>query len=145
MKYLLSYLLIIHCIVLAGEMPIKNQDVSPQQLQKQNKKIVQLVAQEILKQLPQKIDKYTTMTNIIAQDTTLIYVHEINTGVKSDEAIIKEDHSRMQRAITNGVCKTSQRFLEAKITLIYQYISAISKKELFKFTIKQSDCLKGNR
>ena len=52
----------------ANNLPIKQQDVSPQQLQKQNRQIVKLAAQELSKQLPQKVDKYTTIVDIKSKD-----------------------------------------------------------------------------
>jgi hypothetical protein len=133
--------MLISSLVSFAKLSIKNQDVSPAQLEKQNKQIVQLAATEISKQLPQKIDRYTTITQVLAQDTNLIYVHEIRVDAKSDDAIIKEDHSRMQKAITKGVCRTSQRFLEAKINLTYRYISAVTKRKLFEFNINEQTCL----
>ncbi len=138
---ILTNILFLSSVVIADKLPIKNQDVSPAQLQKQNKEIVQLVAKEESKTLPQKIDKYTTAISVKAKDTSLIYTFEINTGAKSDQAIIKEDHSRMEKAIIKGVCKRSRRFMNAKISKIYIYKSAISKKELFKFTINQAKCI----
>jgi len=128
--------------ICANDLPVRNQDVSPQQLQKQNKEIVQLAAIEESKSLPQQIDKYTTITNIEAIDATLLYTFEINSGSKSDEAIIKEDHSRMKKAILTGVCRSSKRFMDAQITKIYLYKSAISKKKLFQFKINQAECIK---
>jgi hypothetical protein len=133
--------MLISSLVSFAKLSIKNQDVSPAQLEKQNKQIVQLAATEISKQLPQKIDRYTTITQVLAQDTNLIYVHEIKVDAKSDDAIIKEDHSRMQKAIIKGVCRTSQRFLEAKINLTYRYISAVTKRKLFEFNINEQTCL----
>ena len=135
------FFMLISSLVSFAKLSIKNQDVSPAQLEKQNKQIVQLAATEISKQLPQKIDRYTTITQVLAQDTNLIYVHEIKVDAKSDDAIIKEDHSRMQKAITKGVCRTSQRFLEAKINLTYRYISAVTKRKLFEFNINEQTCL----
>ena len=135
------FFMLISSLVSFAKLSIKNQDVSPAQLEKQNKQIVQLAATEISKQLPQKIDRYTTITQVLAQDTNLIYVHEIRVDAKSDDAIIKEDHSRMQKAITKGVCRTSQRFLEAKINLTYRYISAVTKRKLFEFNINEQTCL----
>ena len=129
-------------IVYANNLPIKNQDVSPQQLQKQNIQITKLAAAAESKNLPQTIDKYTTIISIKAVDTTLIYTFEINSGSKSDEAIIKEDHSRMKQAVTQGVCRSSKRFMDAQITKRYLYKSAISKNKLFQFDIKQADCIK---
>jgi hypothetical protein len=127
--------------IFAQDVPVKQQDVSPQQLQKQNKQIVQLAATELSKNLPQKVDKYTNIVKVKADNTNLVYIFEINTGAKSDEAIINEDHSKMQEVITQGVCRSSKRFLEAQITIVYKYISAVSKKELFKFKINQANCL----
>ncbi len=132
-------------VVASEELSIRQQDVSPQQLQKQNKQVVKLAALEESKSVPQKIDKYTTIVDIKAKDTTLIYTFEINTGVKSDEAIIKEDHSRMKKAVTQGICRSSKRFMDAQITKVYRYISAVSKKELFKFVVNQDVCSKLNK
>ncbi len=128
--------------IFANSLPVKNQDVSPQQLEKQNTEIIKLAAIEESKNLPQVIDKYTTIISIEAIDATLIYTFEINTGAKSDQAVIKEDHSRMKKAITQGVCRSSKRFMDAQITKIYIYKSAISKKKLFQFNINQADCFK---
>ena len=143
MKYLL--LLLIFIQILSSNdtnLPIKNQDVSPKQLQKQNKQIVQLVAKEESKNLPQKVDKYTTITSIKAVKNSSIYTFHINTGAKSDEAIMSEDHSKMENAITKGVCRSSKRFMDAQITKIYVYKSAITKKKLFQSVINQAKCNK---
>ncbi len=128
--------------IMANSLPVKNQDVSPQQLEKQNTQIAKLAASAESKNLPQVVDKYTTIVSINAINTTIIYTFEINSGVKSDEAIIKEDHSRMKTAIISGVCRSSKRFMNAQITKRYLYKSAISKKVLFHFDVKQSDCIK---
>ena len=120
---------------------IKHQDVSPAQMQKQNKQIVQLAATEMNKTLPQTIDKYTTLTKIEGKETTILYTYEINTGAKSDEAVQKEDRTRMKEAVTYGICQSSKRFLDAKINISYLYISAKSKVELFHFDVSQKDCL----
>jgi hypothetical protein len=106
----------------------------------QNSQIIKMVVSEISKDLPQKVDKYTTMTNIRDENLTLIYTFEINTGSKSDEAVIKDDKYRMQKAVTKGVCQSSKRFLDANISLAYEYKSAISKKELFTFFIDKQKC-----
>ncbi len=127
-------------ILLANQLKIKNQDVSPAQLQKQNKQIVQLAAKEINKQLPQTVDKYTTLDKLIPNGTHLEYIFKINTGAKSDDAVKKEDRSRMERAVTYGVCKSSKRFMEAQITIVYKYLSAKTNVELFEFVINQQKC-----
>ncbi|MCK5110506.1 MAG: hypothetical protein KAQ94_03220 [Arcobacteraceae bacterium] len=127
---------------LANNLPIRNQDVSPQQLQKQNKEIVKLAAQAESKDLPQVVNKYTTIVSIEAVDATMVYTFEINTGSKSDEAIINEDHSKMERIVTEGICTSSKRFMDAQITKTYIYKSAISKKKLFQFDVNQAICFK---
>lgn len=99
-----------------------------------------MVVEEISKTLPQKVDKYTDMTNIRDENLTLIYTFEINTGSKSDEVVKKEDKPRMEKAITKGVCQSSKRFLDANVTLTYEYMSATSKEELFAFTMTQKTC-----
>jgi len=135
------------CLTLGAvdQLPVKQQDVSPKQLESQNRQIVKLAAAEESKNLPIKIDKYTTIVDIKAQDTTMIYTFEINSGAKSDEAIIKEDHSRMEKAVTQGICRSSKRFMDAQITKIYRYISAVSKRKLFEFKVNQAVCSKLNK
>ena len=125
----------------ANTLPVKNQDVSPSQLRKQNKKIAQLAAFEESKNLPQVIDKYTTLQSVKNDDLTLIYTFTINTGAKSDATIQKEDHSRMKQAVTTGICQSSKKFLEAGINTSYVYRSAKTKAHLFQFDISQKDCI----
>ena len=140
-------LIILGQTVLASDLPVKNQDVSPKQLESQNKEITQLVAVELSKDLPKSIDKYTKFTKIIASGAKLIYTFEINTGSKSDKKVINEDKSRMKEAVTNGICLSSKRFMDAQITIVYEYISAKSKAKLFQFDVSQADCYKlyGNK
>jgi len=128
--------------IFAKDLPVRQQDVSPQQLQKQNKEITVLVAEQLSKDLPKDIDKYTKFTSIKANDATLIYTFEINTGSKSDKAVMKEDKSRMEEAVINGVCRTSKRFMDAQITIKYIYKSTKSKAKLFQFDITQNKCFK---
>ena len=128
--------------ILAKDLPVKNQDVSPQQLQKQNKEIAMLVAEQLSKDLPKDIDKFTKFTSIKANGTKLIYTFEINTGSKSDNAVMKEDRGRMREAVISGVCRSSKRFMDAQITIIYLYKSAKTKNKLFQFNIDQKACYK---
>jgi len=109
-------------------------------LKEQNKKVIKMVVSEISKNLPQKVDKYTTLVNIKDENLTLVYTFEIDAKPKSDEAIIREDKDRMQKAITKGICQTSQRFLKSDINLAYKYKSASTKKELFTFYITKESC-----
>ncbi len=120
-------------------------DSNVQDLKVQNRKIVSLVVEELSKDLPKTVDQYTQFVGIKSDDLTLIYIFEINTGVKSDESIQKEDHSRMKSAVTQGVCRSSQRFLDAQINISYLYQSAKTKAKLFQFDITQADCLGGKK
>ncbi len=117
-------------------------DKLAEKIKLQNQEVVKLAAKELSAQLPQKIDNFTQLINIQAKDQTLIYTFEINSTNKSDDTIIKEDKSRMQQAITNGICNSSKKFLENGINISYIYASAKSKKELFQFDVKDKDCVK---
>ena len=119
---------------------IKQQDLPVKEMQKQKREIVKLSSEEISKTLPQAVDKYTVLTKVEGKDSTMVYTFEINTGSKSDDAVRKEDRTRMQRAVTTGVCQASKRFLDAQISISYIYISAISKANLFQFDISKKDC-----
>ena len=119
---------------------IKQQDLPVKEMQKQKREIVKLSSEEISKTLPQTVDKYTVLKKVEGKDSTMVYTFEINTGSKSDDAVRKEDRTRMQKAITTGICQASKRFLDAQISISYIYISAISKENLFQFDISQKDC-----
>jgi hypothetical protein len=119
---------------------MQTQEMPTTELIKQNRQIVKLASEEISKSLPQKVDNYTTMTKVEAKENTMVYIFEINTGAKSDETVKKEDHSRMEKAITKGICKTQQRFLDAEINISYLYKSATSKAVLFQFDVNKNDC-----
>ncbi len=134
----LSIITILSQIVLAEG--IKQQDLPVKEMQKQKREIVKLSSEEISKTLPQTVDKYTTLTKVEGKDTTITYTFEINTGAKSDASVRKEDRTRMQKAVTTGICQASKRFLDAQIIIRYIYISAISKADLFQFEVSQKDC-----
>ena len=119
---------------------IKQQDLPVEEMQKQKREIVKLSSEEISKTLPQIVDKYTTLTKVVGKDTTMTYTFEINTGAKSDDAVRKEDRTRMQKAVITGICQSSKRFIDAQISIRYIYISAISKANLFQFDISKKDC-----
>jgi len=119
---------------------IKQQDLPVAEMQKQKREIVKLSSEEISKTLPQTVDKYTVLTKVEGKDTTITYTFEINTGAKSDEAVKKEDRTRMQKAVTTGICQSSKRFIDAQINISYIYIGAKSKAELFRFDVTQADC-----
>jgi len=124
----------------ADNASVKFQDISQKKMQEQNIEIATLAAKELSKNLPQKIDNYTTLQSIKNDKTTLFYTFIINDVNKSDEAIQKQDHSRMQKVVTEGICKTSTRFLQAGIDISYIYLSAKSKKQLFRFDVTKEQC-----
>ena len=119
---------------------IKQQDLPVAEMQKQKREIVKLSSEEISKTLPQTVDKYTVLTKVEGKDTTITYTFEINTGAKSDEAVKKEDRTRMKKAVTTGICQSSKRFIDAQINISYIYIGVNSKAELFRFDVTQADC-----
>jgi hypothetical protein len=119
---------------------IEEKEYPLDKLREQNRKIIKMVVEEILKDLPQEVDRYTKMTKVRDDNLTLIYTFEINTGAKSDDTVRKDDKPRMQKAISRGICQSAKRFLNAGITLSYEYMSASSKKELFTFTMTQQKC-----
>ena len=126
--------------LLASDTPTRTGTFPDKEMKAQNKKIAKLVAKEISSTLPQTIDKYTTLASVKSEDVTLVYTFEINTGSKSDEAIKKEDRTRMKQAVTVGICQSSRKFLEAGINTSYVYVSAKTKAHLFQFDITQKDC-----
>jgi len=140
MNKIFLILLSISISVIAADIPTRTGVLPEEQMKIQNKEIAKLVAMEISKTLPQTIDKFTTFTSIKNKETTIVYTFEINTGAKNDEAVKKEDKSRMKEAVTAGVCQSSQKFLKAGIDISYVYISQKSKKHLFQFDISLKDC-----
>ncbi len=122
------------------EVQTRTEEFPQKEMQKQSREIVRLSSEEISKTLPQTVDEYTVLTTVEGKDTTLIYTFEINTGAKSDEAVKKEDRTRMQKAVTTGICQSSKRFIAAQINISYVYISANSKEELFRFDVTKADC-----
>ncbi len=143
MKYFIPLLLSFLAFTqysMAKEVSLQKKELPLSQLEKQNRTIVKMASEELSQTLPKKIDAYTVLTKIEGKDTTMIYHFEINTGTKSDETIQKEDKSRMQKAVTSGVCRSSKRFLDAGITIRYLYSSAKSKAELFHFDIHKKEC-----
>ena len=136
---ILSLFIFVGIVSADNSVKTKVQDVSPQQLEKQNTQLTKLVAKELSESLPAKIDKYTTCTKVISKGAGLIYIFEINSD-KTDEQIKNEDKTRMRTAVIRGICTRSKRFMEAKINIIYRYISGKSKAKLFEFKATEQVC-----
>ena len=141
MKKIALLLLALSISLFSSDIKTKTGEFPAKEMKKQNQEIARLTAKSISKDLPTVIDKYTTLTKVINEETTLIWTFEINTGAKSDETVRAEDHSRMKKAITEGICQSSNKFLTAGINTSYIYISAKSKAKLFRFDISQKDCV----
>jgi len=134
-------LLTLSIALFSSEVKLKTDEFPAKEMKKQNLEIAKLVATSMSKDLPHVIDKYTTLTKVINEGTTLVWTFEINTGVKSDESVRKEDYNRMKKSVTEGICQSSSKFLIAGIDTSYIYISAKTKATLFRFDISQKDCL----
>ena len=111
----------------------------PDKVKLQNQNVIKMAAETLSKELPKKVDKYTQLISINAQDETLQYTFEINASV-SDADIIKKDKSRMKKAVTAGICRSSKRFLESGIAISYIYMSAKSHQKLFVFDVNKTGC-----
>ena len=129
----------------AAETVVQSGDFPKEQMLKQNRQIVKMASEGISETLPQRVDDYTTLVRVEGKDTTLIYMFEINTGAKSEEAVKEEGGERMKKVVTEGICRSSKRFLESKIDITYLYISAATKNELFRFNVTEADCLYSQR
>ncbi len=106
----------------------------------QNRNVVKAAAEELSRELPKRVDRFTELVAISAEGQTLAYTFEIDAAPKSDETLIREGADRMKRNVTAGVCATSRRFLQSGITISYRYVSAPTKRELFRFDIDESIC-----
>ncbi len=134
-------LLALSVSIFAQDLKIRTDTFPDSEMKAQNITIAEMSAEALSKDLPHKIDKYTTLQTITNKEANLIYTFFINNSSKSDEAIKKEDKLRMEKAITIGVCQSAKRLLEAKIDITYIYSSARTKAELFRFNISQKDCV----
>ncbi len=128
--------------IFASEAKMQSRELPTRDMKSQNTTIAKLAATEMSKSLPHKVDKVTTLMIIKSNGASLEYIYEIDISPKSDKTVQEEDHSRMEKAIIKGTCKSSKRFLEADISLIYIYNSATTKDELFRFNVNQESCFK---
>jgi len=140
----MKYLFLLLSLLFIGEVSAstKVNNLPKEQIRAQNTTIAKLFVEQMSKNLPQKIDNYTEFVKIDNKGSNIIYTFEIKTGAKSDESVRKEDRTRMYKAVKNGICQSSMKFLEADINISYIYVSANSKKNLFRFDITQKDCVK---
>ena len=111
-----------------------------EKIRMQNLKVVRMAAESLSEELPQKIDPYTELKAVEADGAKLIYRFELSVGPKSDEQIVREGKKRMEKNVKKGICKSSKRFLENDIDIVYIYNSAATGKTLFSFTVGKRDC-----
>ena len=142
---MIALLIAFNSYIYATEIHNQTYNISTKKMDAQKETIANMYAKEISKTLPKQIDKYTKLLNVKADGSTIIYTFEINSGAKSDKTIQNEDKSRMQKAVTRGVCQTSKRFLDSNINISYLYISTKSKVKLFRFDITKDKCFKLNK
>ena len=116
-----------------------NASVIPDKVKLQNQNVVNMAAKSLSKELPKKVDKFTSLVKIDPRGEVLIYTFEIN-STKSDDELIKKDKTKMKKRITSGVCSSSKRFLQSDISIKYIYQSKKSKKEIFNVDINKSVC-----
>lgn len=139
-KLLISTLLLFFVSAYASDTIKEGKEYPVDKMKEQITQIIKMTVTEVSKTLPQKIDKYTKITKVRDENLTLIYTFEINSGAKSDEYIKKEGKARMEKPVSKGICQSSKRFLDAGVTLRYEYIRASTQKELFTFTLNQKKC-----
>ena len=139
-KLLISTLLLFWVSSHATDTIKEGKEYPIDKMREQVNQIIKMTVTEVSKGLPQKIDKYTEITKVRDENLTLIYTFEINTGARSDETVKKEGKARMEKPVSQGICQSSKRFLDAGVTLRYEYFSKSTQKELFTFTIDQKKC-----
>ncbi len=107
----------------------------------QNMNVVKAAAEELSKDLPKSVDPFTRLVSITAEGESLVYTFEIDAGGKSDEDVVKEGRERMKKNVTAGICRSSGRFLQSGILISYRYISAATKRPLFRFDVDEKECM----
>jgi len=113
--------------------------LSIDKLREQNLNVVRKAVEGIRENLPQQVDAYTKLVDVESNGTTLIYIFEVKAGVKTDTAL-KEEGAQMVPRIREGICLSSKRFLEADISLRYQYISSTTKTEVLRVDVNKTQC-----
>ncbi len=115
-------------------------DANVSRKDRQNSEILEMMKSELSKALPKKIDAYTTLIGIEVEQQTLVYVYTINTGVKSDESVRREDMPRMRKTIIRGECRRSKIHFENGMNIEYRYRNATTQTELFRIHISMKNC-----
>ncbi len=110
-------------------------------IRQQNMNVVKAAAESMNKELPKRVDRYTRLLAIKPKGETLQYIFEIAAPPKSDAQIKEEAKSRhMQTRVTQGLCRSSARFLKSGIDIEYLYRSAATGKTLMDYKVSKKDC-----
>ncbi len=125
-------------VLLAVTLFASNDDMA-EKIKLQNQNVVKAAVEALSKELPKRVDPYTQLVGIEADGERLIYTFEVNAGPRSDEELKKRKESRT-RVVTDGVCRTSDRFLKSGIVIVYRYVSAATKKPLFDVVVTKKEC-----
>ena len=115
-------------------------DISVEKIREQNLNVVKKAVEGIGETLPQKVDRYTTLTGIDSNGTQLIYIFEVDGGIRSDEALREDGKKRMAPVVKEGICKSSKRFLQSDIDIRYRYLSKATKHEILRVDVSKEDC-----
>jgi len=118
------------------------QPLSIEKIREQNLNVVQKAVEGIGENLPQKVDAYTTFTQIKSNGTELIYIFEVDGGVRSDETLKAEGAERIAPVVKQGICHQLKRFLDSDIDISYRYFSKATKKQILQVDVTKKDCLK---
>jgi hypothetical protein len=115
-------------------------DLSVEKMKAQNLNVVQKAVEGIGENLPQKVDKYTTLTGIEGNGTKLIYTFEVDGGMRSDEALREDGKKRMAPIVKEGICNSARRFLQSDIDICYRYVSKATKNEILRVDVNKKEC-----
>ena len=137
---LLSATIILSSLSYGDEIVKDGKEYPIDKIKEQNRKVIHMALEGVSKELPKRVNKYTQMVKVRDKNLTLIYTFEINAAPKSDETIRKEGKAKMEKYVSRGICQSSKRFLDSGIAISYEYLSAVTKKELFTFTLTQKKC-----
>jgi len=111
-----------------------------EKIKEQNLNVVKKAVEGIGENLPEKVDKYTTLVGIDSNGTQLIYIFEVDGGMRSDEALREDGKKRMAPVVKDGICNSSKRFLQSDIDIQYRYLSKVTKNEILRVDVSLEDC-----
>ena len=143
-----TILLLAAITFLSAETPLKpfvpklqQQTLSVEKMREQNLNVVQKAVEGIGETLPQKVDKFTTLTKVDSNGTQLIYIFEVDGGMRSDAVLKEEGEKRIAPVVKRGICHQLKRFLDSDIDISYRYLSKATKHQVLKVDVSKKDCV----